>query len=219
MDDDLKELLNNASTEVGVPLSEAQIVDFSIYMKELKKWNRRINLTSLKKDTDIVIKHFVDSLAAVTCIPMGSFCMDIGSGGGFPGLPIKIARPDLRFLLVEATGKKIAFLNHMIQELKLKNIRSLQQRAESSGFVDIMGGQLGTVIARAFSDMERLLEIGAPYLKKGGLLIAMRGKIKEKPPLPGKDELKTLRLKYEKSNSFELPHLGGERNIIVYKKR
>jgi len=218
MNEKTRRILLEGAIEIGAPLSETQLDLFSKYMAELVKWNKKLNLTSLDNEIDIAVKHFIDSLTPLVHIGMGSFVMDLGSGAGFPGIPMKIARSDLRLLLIESTGKKVAFLNNLVRQLKLSNIRSIAQRAESETFGKIMEGHLDVVISRAFGDTEKILEIGAPYLKKGGKLIAMKGARWNETENPDDFRTGAHRLIRREAVELELPALGDRRALLIYEK-
>lgn len=118
-------LLGQYSDEMGVHLDSEQLIQFQIYLEQLKIWNRSINLTSIKDDVEIVIKHFLDSLAGLAAeeMPVGARLLDVGTGAGFPGIPLKIARNDLNVTLVEPVQKKVSFLYSLIGQLQLRDVR------------------------------------------------------------------------------------------------
>jgi len=220
MTDDTRDLLASAAQELGVPLSDAQVDDFAIYLEELLRWDKKINLTALSDPDEIVVKHFVDSLTLVPHVKMGAFVLDVGSGAGFPGLPLKIARPDVRVLLLESTGKKVAFLNEITRQLALKNCRSVQQRAEDKAFQDIMGNKADCVVTRATGAMPQLVTAVAPYLKSGGQFVAMRGP-SDGPTKDsvGGSQLARLRLTEPSCISLRLPEGAGDRRLFIFTKR
>ena len=116
-----RQLLKSGLAELGLPSSDEQINAFMTYLSELKKWNRAYNLTGLAKDEDIVIKHFLDSLLYLKAIPQGALHIaDVGTGAGFPGIPITIIRPETEMHLIEPSGKKAVFLRHIIWQLQFK---------------------------------------------------------------------------------------------------
>ncbi len=214
MQKELKELLISGAEGFDVPLDKEKVESFGIYLRELKHWNRKINLTTLVEDKEIIIKHFLDSLAPLKYLAKQSFILDLGSGGGFPGIPLKIAEPSLRVVLLESSKKKNTFLNHIISVLSLKGITAIKQRAESKDFQLLMNETFDVVIARAFSGLEELLKIGFPYLKKGGVLVAMRGKkVKEELKGCGK-ALKGSKLKLNQLVELYLPEGEGERGLV-----
>ncbi|UCD85401.1 MAG: 16S rRNA (guanine(527)-N(7))-methyltransferase RsmG, partial [Deltaproteobacteria bacterium] len=118
----LRELLISGAEEFGVSLDKEKAERFGLYLKELKRWNRKVNLTSLVEDREIIIKHFLDSLTPLKYLSKQSFILDLGSGGGFPGVPLKIAEPSLKVVLLESSKKKNSFLNHITSALSLQGI-------------------------------------------------------------------------------------------------
>ncbi len=129
----LNDLLKKGLTELGFMPSEEQTNAFMTYLSELKKWNKAYNLTGLKEDKDIIIKHFFDSLLYLKALPDGEITVaDVGSGAGFPGLPIKIIRPEIEMYLIESSRKKAAFLKHIIRQLGLKKAEVIEKRIEET---------------------------------------------------------------------------------------
>ncbi len=214
MQKELRKLLISGAEGFDVPLDKGKVESFGLYLKELQRWNRKINLTSLVEDREIIIKHFLDSLTPLKYLSRQSFILDLGSGGGFPGVPLKIAEPSLKVVLLESSKKKNSFLNHIIGALSLKGITALKQRAESKDFQLLMKEAFDVVIARAFAGMEAFLKMGSPYLKKGGTLVAMRGrKVKEELERSGK-VLKENKLKLGQLVELSLPERQGERGLV-----
>ncbi len=193
--------------EVDIDIKAGQAQSFGIYFKELVFWNSRINLTAITAPEDIAIKHFVDSLLPQKVIKLEGSLADIGSGAGFPGVPLKIINPWLCVSLVESNRKKANFLRHIIRTLKLDNISVQETRAENlkteKGF-DI-------VIARAFSDTAKFIKIAQPLTKKNGFIVVMKGKDREKEVI--KNNLKLAQKSY-----VTLPLKMGQRTILVYQK-
>ena len=214
MQKELKELLISGAEGFDVPLNKEKVERFGLYLKELQRWNRKINLTSLVEDREIIIKHFLDSLTPLKYLSRQSFILDLGSGGGFPGVPLKIAEPSLKVVLLESSKKKNSFLNHIIGALSLKGITALKQRAESKDCQLLMKEAFDVVIARAFAGMEEFLKMGSPYLKKRGTLVAMRGrKVKEELERCGR-VLKENKLKLGRLVELSLPEGQGERGLV-----
>jgi 16S rRNA (guanine527-N7)-methyltransferase len=180
---EIEELLSNGLIALGITASEQQINAFITYLSELKKWNRVYNLTGLRKDEDIIVKHFLDSLLYLKAMPDGRIeVADIGSGAGFPGIPIKIVRPEIELYLIEPSEKKSAFLRNIIIQLGLKKIRVLEKRVED------INGLLAVDVAltRALFDVKEFVRKASPIIKKGGILILSKG-----PRV--REELKTLK--------------------------
>lgn len=198
------ELLINGLKELGVPSDEGTARAFMLYLPELKRWNKAYNLTSITEDGDIVVKHFLDSLLFLPALePLGNSLRvaDIGSGAGFPGIPVKIIRPSIRMALVEPTGKKAAFLKHIINKLELKEIEVIEKRAE-----ELAGAGFDAVLVRALYKLKDIIRKTAPTVRTGGLIITSKG-----PAV--KEELKGLEADYE-IKAARLPFSDIERYII-----
>ncbi len=177
----VRELLFNGLTEIKISPTDEILSKFETFLFELKKWNRAYNLTALKKDEDIIIKHFLDSLLYLRLIPDRPFYIcDIGSGAGFPGVPIAIVRPDLKIDLIEPSRKKASFLRHIKRILSLKNIEVLEKRVE-----DIDKNLYDMAVTRALFSIKELIDKAANVLKKDGYFIISKGPKFE-------DELKDL---------------------------
>ncbi len=164
--------------ELGIEPTHSRIELFSGFMYELKKWNRTHNLTALKKDEDIIVKHFIDSLVYLQVIPQHDLShsrkliklCDIGSGAGFPGIPIAIVRPDLDITLVESSKKKAAFLRHIKRSLPLGNISVLESRVEDVGV-----GLFDIALTRALFNTHDLMKKAAHVIKKDGFIVLSKG--------------------------------------------
>ena len=203
-------ILTSGLNELGIAYDEAIVQKFETYLHELKKWNRAYNLTSLKTDEEIIIKHFLDSLLYLKVIPEGqlSIC-DIGSGAGFPGIPMAIVRPDLAVALIEPSRKKTAFLRHMKNRLSLQNVEVIESRVE-----DIKDRQFDIAVTRALFSVGDLIKKAGHVLKKGGFFILNKGPKFE-------DEIKDISgdIKFE-IFPIALPGAFLQRNLIkVYFKR
>ncbi len=165
------ELLQEGLKILNITPATEIVEKFKIYLQELKKWNRAYNLTSLKRDEDIIIKHFFDSLLYLKAIPDGIFSIcDIGSGAGFPGVPVAIVRPELTVSLIEPSRKKCAFLRHIKNRLRLQNIEVLEGRVE-----DIKDKQFDMGITRALFSISELVKKAGHILKKDGFFILSKG--------------------------------------------
>jgi 16S rRNA (guanine527-N7)-methyltransferase len=177
---DLTELLKSGSSRIGVYLDPSHIRLFGLYLEELKEWNAKFNLTAITTDEEIVIKHFIDSLACLLVIPPNSSLgsaklIDIGSGAGFPGVPLKIYRPDLQVTLLEASQKKSGFLRHLGQQLNLAGLEVLTGRAEDYGQKNDQRENYDLVVVRAVDTLSVLAEYALPFLKPGGIFVAQKG--------------------------------------------
>jgi 16S rRNA (guanine527-N7)-methyltransferase len=209
-----RELLYSGAKDLGISLTIEQINSVFIYLAELKKWNQKINLTAIRDEEDIIIKHVLDSLSYIhsfTPAP-GLRLLDMGSGAGFPALPIKIAYTGLSITMVESTKKKASFLRHIIRTLKLTETEVLDTRTE-----ELPGSLLSAfdiVTARAFADMKSAITAGTPFLKSGGLMVLSRG------PEETINEPDLVRggVLLESRTNLTLPYSDYKRTIWVFKK-
>jgi 16S rRNA (guanine527-N7)-methyltransferase len=210
-----RELLTTGAHELSLALSIEQVNSFFIYFAELKKWNRKINLTTIREERDIVIKHGLDSLSYIkgfTPTP-GLTLLDMGSGAGFPALPIKIAHPEIAVTLVESVKKKTAFLRHIIRTLKLSEADVVDKRTEE--LPDSFRAAFDVVTARAFADMSSALSAGLPLLKPGGLLVLSRGP----EETIGDQDMARAGASLKNRIELALPHSDYKRAIWVFNKR
>lgn len=208
----IKEFLNGSGYEFTTQMERC----FSIYLSELKRWSKKINLTSIKDDKEIEIKHIVDSLNALKYVPRGTFLIDIGAGAGFPSLPLKIVEDSLKTVMLDASEKRCAFINHIVRLLSLKNARAIHQRADDKKFSEIMGGTVDVVIGRAVASPDLFIKIAFPYIKKGGRIIYMLGKNQDAESYIG--AMEEMKLKSVVVESYSLPEEMGERKIWVLEK-
>jgi|HigsolmetaAR202D_1030399.scaffolds.fasta_scaffold00079_48 16S rRNA (guanine527-N7)-methyltransferase len=167
------QLLAESAAAWGLTLSHTQLDQFATYAKELQSWNERVNLTAITDPEGITIRHFIDSLSCATVWGDNpSSLIDIGTGAGFPGLPLKILRPELKLALVESIGKKTAFLRHIVALLGLDNVEVLDSRAEEIGRKPQHREQYDVALGRAVADMRVLAEYCLPLCKVGGRFLA-----------------------------------------------
>lgn len=160
----------------GLRLDRRQIEQFARYSAELRAWNTRVNLTAITDEEGIVARHFLDSLrCALSWGDAPSSLIDVGSGAGFPGLPLKILRPELRVTLVESVGKKAAFLQHMVAVLNLRDVTVLTARAETVGRDPQHREQYDVVTARAVAELATLVEYCLPLCRVHGRVLAPKG--------------------------------------------
>lgn len=210
----LRRLLVDGAGELGVSLTEAQADSCFLYLSELRKWNRKINLTAIRSDRDVIIKHFLDSFAFLRGLPPvpALHLLDMGSGAGFPALPVKIAHPEISVTMVESVKKKASFLRHIIRTLKLGDADVQDRR--TSELPESFRGAFDVVTARAFADMETALAVGAPFLKTGGTMVLSRG------PEEGVDdsEISKAGMAFERVEELTLPGSDIRRAIWVFRK-
>ena len=217
MSGELETILKSGADEVGVQLNRHMIEMFELYLVELKGWNQKINLTSLKDDKSIIIDHFIDSLSVVPYLPATGRLLDAGSGAGFPGVPIKIARPEIDITLLESKRKKINFLKQVILLLNLSHTTVLHGRIES--FVPGENIPLfDIIIARAFTRLEPLLKLARPLLQNGGYVVAMKGKEGYHELKKNGHILKSLSMEVVKVVDLQLPESHKKRSVFFIAK-
>ena len=201
---DAGDLLRAGLEELGLRYSEKQVEAFITYLEELKKWNKAYNLTALKTDRDIIIKHFLDSLLFAKALPPEVLTLaDIGSGAGFPGIPIKIMFPDLSVFLIEPTQKKAIFLRHICSKLQLKNVEIIDKRIE-----EVKGLQVDVAVTRALFSVREFIEKTKDILNKNGILILSKGPGLEK-------ELEGIDQNNISISDFKLPFENVVRHMVV----
>jgi 16S rRNA (guanine527-N7)-methyltransferase len=214
--DRLTRLFLQASQEVSVSLSAQQVELFWLYLLELLEWNKTFNLTGIKDPADIIIKNFVDSLTPLPYLERSSRLLDIGSGAGFPGIPLKIAAPQLQVHIVDARRKKTSFLKHLIRTLELKGVTALHGRAEE---MEQPEQPFQVIISRAFRRLEPLIKLVSPLLEPGNTLVAMLGPITEEELGPFQDLASAESLEIKQTVSLDLPHDRGGRTLLFLQKQ
>lgn len=203
------ELFKKGVEELNLSLLESQIQSFIIYLAELKKWNKAYNLSGIVNDKEIIIKHFLDSLLYLKALPPNGIKLaDIGSGAGFPGIPIKILRPEIKMFLIESSVKKTVFLKHIIWKLGLKEINVIQNRIEKIRISCDMVEPVDAAVTRALFSARDFLKKASHIVQKKGFLILNKGPNIE-------EEIEELKdVKYE-IMPVCLPLTNMKRNIIV----
>lgn len=172
---DLEKILQEGAAELGVELDATARAAFFTYLRELKGWNRKINLTAIEDDRDIVVRHFLDSITLCRLLKGSERLLDVGSGAGFPGIPVKIAMPSTDVVLMDSVSKKVHFMRHVMRTLSLKGIEAVSGRVEEKAIIEKYGASFDCVVSRAFAELKDFVSVGLPYLKPGGRLIAMKG--------------------------------------------
>lgn len=217
---ELTSFQETAARLFGLALDRRQVEAFAWYAEELMEWNRRFNLTAVDDPAGIETKHFLDSLSCLRGMgprPRGRLA-DVGSGAGFPGIPLKIAVPELDITLVEATGKKAEFCRHVVQGLGLRRVTVLQARAEEAGRMAEHRATYDWTVARAVASLPTLVEYLLPLLKIRGTAIAQKG---ESGPLEAHAAEAGLRLlggRVRQVIAVELPRVAETRYLVVIEK-
>ena len=212
----IEKLIKKYFDKYKIEYNASMLESFVKYAKHLKETNEHINLTSIIEDEDIVIKHFLDSAVIYKRVAPFAKIVDIGSGAGLPAIPLKILRPDLDILMVEATKKKVNFLNSAIDLLGLDKITAIQERAENIGRLDKYREQYDICTARAFAPLRELVEYLAPFVAVGGKIIAYKGPDVENEIKEAKNALQLLNLKILDVEKLELE--DNARTIVYIQK-
>ena len=171
-----RQTLIEGALALGLTMTVGQARTMGEHALELLQWNRVTNLTTITDPLDVALKHYVDALAAAPWIGDRARVMDAGSGGGFPGLPLAILRPDLSVTLVDSVRKKVSFLKHAIRTLGMSDIHAVHGRLEDLCLLPEYRGKFDRVVCRAFSSLEDFANLALPYLSPGGCLLAMKGR-------------------------------------------
>ena len=211
--------LSEGAAEIGIRLGPSELDLFSLYHRELLLWNQRINLVSQQTSREIVIRHFVDSLTPLPWIerPEG-LLIDIGSGGGFPGIPLRIALPNLHLTLVESSRKKTSFLAHIVRTLRLDNVTIIRERVEALIDEPACAGAFDTVLSRAAFKLPELIRMASFFLKPDGLLIALKGPDPQEEMDEAKMVLTAAGMILTTCRDISLSGTNISRKIIIYKR-
>lgn len=212
------QLLEDGALKFNVNLEKKDVESFLKYKDILLEWNKKINLTAIEDDREIIIKHFIDSISVAPFIKkQNKKIIDVGTGAGFPGIPLKIIMKDLDVTLLDSLEKRTKFLNEVINKLDLKDIKAVHSRAEDKGISKDFRETFDLAIARAVANLPVLLEYCLPFVKEGGYFIAMKGSNLEELD-NSKKALEILGGKVEDVVNFDLPFTDMKRNIIIIKK-
>lgn len=210
----IKEYMN----KINIEISDKQIEKFFDYMNLLLEWNEKINLTAITEPEDIILKHFVDCATILKYIKDEDKIIDIGTGAGFPGIPLKILNEKLDITLMDSLNKRINFLNEIINKLDLKNIVAIHARAEELARNKEYREKYDIATSRAVANLSTLSEYMLPFVKKDGMVISMKGSNIEEEVKNAKKAIKILGGEIEKIDNFNLANTNNIRNIITIKK-
>ncbi len=201
----MNSLISEGLDELGYENDPLLIEKLEIYLATLKKWNRVYNLTAIDEDSEIIVKHFLDSLSVNQYIQNSGRILDVGTGAGFPGLILALFNPEKSFVLVDGVSKKISFLQEMIGKLNLKNVIAVHTKVEQYNVAE----QFDIIISRAFADIKKMTKLTSHLIKDGGKFIAMKG-----PDVMSElDDISLPFVHYD----ITVPFLEGTRKIIEIK--
>ena len=203
-------------SKYGFSLSSLQINQFERYYEFLISENKKYNLTAITEKKDVIFKHFLDSCLAEKNIIKNAKIIDIGSGAGFPSIPLKILRPDVKFVLVDSLNKRVNFLNELIKILNLQDVEAVHARAED--YIKDNREKFDYAVARAVAPLNTLLEYLVPYVKVGGECLIYKSQKLEEEIETSQNALKVLGCKVEKIESFNIDEINAARKILIIKK-
>ncbi len=214
----MKTAFNKMLIEKNQKINSNQLEKFYKYMQLLLEWNKKINLTAITDENEIILKHFVDSLTVLKYINEKDNIIDVGTGAGFPGIPIAIMMPNVKITLLDSLNKRINFLNEVIKELDLKNVETIHSRSEDCGKDMLYREKYDIAIARAVANLSTLSEYLLPFVKIGGKMICMKGSEIEEELKNAQYAIKVLGGKIIARDEFTLPESDIKRNIIIVEK-
>lgn len=214
------QLMKKASLEVGLELTEVQYSQFIKYMRLLQEWNEKINLTAITEDEEVVKKHFIDCIKAFKseAIKNAETIIDVGTGAGFPGLPIAIMNPNVKVTLLDSLNKRINFLNLVVRELGLKNVVTIHSRAEDGARNKELREQFDVATSRAVANMAVLSEFCIPYVKINGYFVALKGPAIEDELKSGEKAIEVLGGELKNKIEYEIEESDLNHNIVEVKK-
>lgn len=215
---EFKELMKSNLKELNIELSQKQLEQFYNYMNILIKWNEVMNLTNITEPVEIIQKHFVDSLTILKEIGNSSKIIDVGTGAGFPGIPIKIAFPETKVILLDSLNKRIKFLNEVIEKLQLKNIETIHGRAEEIAQNKLHREKYDIAVARAVAPLNVLSEYLLPFVRVDGYAICMKGSKGKEEVKDAEKSIEILGGKVLNIEEFCLPKTEMERTIVKIEK-
>lgn len=212
--------LSECANSVGLPLSEEQLFKFSVYADMLLEWNQKMNLTAITQEFDIVTKHFADSLFGLKFIPKNADVIDVGTGAGFPGIPLKIASPEIHLTLLDSLNKRLTFLNAVISELNLTDTKTLHSRAEDGAAKKAaLREKFDVCSSRAVSRLNILSEYCLPYVKTGGIFLAYKGGNVSEELNAAENAIKLLGGELAEVFCYTVPQTDITHSIVAVKKK
>jgi 16S rRNA (guanine527-N7)-methyltransferase len=213
-------LINDAKTLFNVHLTARQVMSLITYEKELLEWNQKFNLTAIRDAESIRVKHFLDSYSCVSAWQANPplRLIDVGTGAGFPGLPLKIVYPQMHVTLVESVGKKAMFCQHIVSKLGLENIDVIKTRAEDIGQDKNHRESYDVAVARAVANLNILSEYLLPLVKVGGMMLAQKGETAHAEAQSAEKAIKVLGGKLKQIIPVELPGVADERFLVLIDK-
>jgi 16S rRNA (guanine527-N7)-methyltransferase len=213
------DLVMEGAVQLNLDLTRQQAAQFAQHARMVLEWNGKVNLTAITDSAQMAVKHFLDALAPMARIPIKGELLDIGTGAGFPGIPLKIMRPVQPVTLIDGTRKKISFVKQVIRELGLEHVEALHQRAEQMAALEEHAGRYSVIVSRALADINEVVMLAKPLLATGGTIVIYKG--------PGEKIPETLRFNSSRRRllddssfqvatfAYELPFSGDRRKVVL----
>lgn len=216
----LKRLTTHARALFGMDLSTDQQRAFRVLAEQLLDWNTRVNLTAITDPGEVEIRHFLDSISVTRAVKMGPGCrvIDVGTGAGFPGLPLRIVQPQIALSLLESTGKKTEYLQHIVDTLDMSGVQVVNMRAEEAGQDPALREQFDVAVARAVARLPVLAEYMLPLLKVGGKMVAMKGESAAQEVSQAQEALRLLGGEMRRLITIELPEVAETHYLVLIEK-
>ncbi len=214
----MKTMLSDGAEKLGTHLTDTQTEQFLKYAELLVEWNNNINLTAITDDEGIVTKHFLDSLTPLLTDKITGSVIDVGTGAGFPGIPLKIARPNISLTLLDSLNKRINFLQTVCSELELDGVTFIHSRAEDGGRNKQLREKFDVCVSRAVANLAVLSELCLPFVKVGGVFLALKGPLADTEIESGKKAVALLGGEIVGVSAFDIPFTDLNHKIIMIKK-
>lgn len=214
----MKDIITNGAARLGLNITERQTEQLIKYARLLQEWNEKINLTAITDDEGIAVKHFLDSMTAICTGRVGNKVIDVGTGAGFPGLVLKIMRPEIELTLLDSLNKRINFLKAVSEELGLEGTEFIHARAEDGGRNGALRAGFDTVVSRAVANMTTLSEWCIPFLRKNGYFLALKGPLADEELNNARRAISILGGDVEGVYEADIPFSDLRHKIIMVKK-
>lgn len=216
----MKEKLYELCKNNKIDLSDKQLEQFQIFYDYMIEMNQVMNLTSITEEDEVILKHFYDSMSVVKYYDFnqGEYVIDVGTGAGFPGIPLAILLPGIQFTLMDSLNKRITFLKDVVEKCGLKNVECIHSRAEELAKDEKYREKYDICVSRAVANLSILLEYCIPFIKKGGKFISYKSISSEEELSASKNAQNKLCCKLKNNISFELPDTDNKRNFLIFEK-
>lgn len=215
-----RDYLQEAATAYGLSLTEEMVRQFDLYYQLLIEWNEKMNLTAITEPKEVAVKHMIDSLSCheEAVFPQGARVVDVGTGAGFPGLPLKIFRPDIRLTLLDSLNKRVNFLREVTEKLQLSEVTCIHARAEEGARNPALREKFDVAVSRAVAGLPVLAEYCMPFVKTGGTFVALKGMKYAEEAAEGARAIKILGGRECRAVPVKLPGLEDKRAVLYIRK-